>query len=168
MRSADARNLARRLMDENGLKDWSFHFDHARRRAGACAHSTRTISLSGPLVEMYDVEDVRGVILHEVAHALVGPTHQHDAAWRHQARCLGAPDSARLSADLPSPKARWVGTCRNCGAQRKLFSAPRRVVSCGVCAREFRAGLVLEWTLDGRPTVPGGAYVRELKRLRLA
>ena len=127
MKREEARALARSLMDAAGLADWRFRFDHAKRRAGACTHSTRTISLSGPLTDLYDVDTIRGVILHEIAHALVGPAHGHDAAWKRTARALGAPDSARLSSSLPAPDAPWVGTCPRCGAKRLLV---RHVLAC--------------------------------------
>ena len=94
MKREEARALARSLMDAAGLADWRFRFDHAKRRAGACTHSTRTISLSGPLTDLYDEGTIQGVILHEIAPALVGPAHGHDAVWKRAARALGAPDSA--------------------------------------------------------------------------
>ena len=47
MKREDARALARTLMDAAGLTGWRFRFDNARRRAGACTHGARTISLSG-------------------------------------------------------------------------------------------------------------------------
>ena len=103
MKREDARAMARELMEHHGLRNWSLRFDRARRRAGACVHTRREIRLSGPLVDLYDAETVRGVILHEIAHALVGASHHHDAIWQAKARQLGAPDSARLSAHLPSP-----------------------------------------------------------------
>lgn len=168
MRRADAQGMARVLMDAHGLGDWGFRFDRARRRAGSCVHRTRTITLSGILVDIYDEETVRGVILHEVAHAMAGPTHHHDAEWRRRARDLGASDSARLPGSLPVPQAPWVGTCPRCGGRRELFSAPRRVVSCGVCSHEFTPELVLVWCHRGIPRTPGGAYARELRRLRRA
>lgn len=167
MRREEARTLARTLMDAHGLGDWGFRFDRARRRAGSCVHATHTITLSGVLVDLYDRDTVRAVVLHEVAHALAGPAHHHDAEWRRWARGIGAPDSARLSGSLPSPRAPWVGTCPRCGGRRELFSAPRRVVSCGVCAREFTPELVLRWSRLGVPTTPGGAYAREMRRLGL-
>ncbi|MGO3795491.1 MAG: SprT-like domain-containing protein [Pauljensenia sp.] len=167
MRREDARALARALMVHHGLADWTFRFDRARRRAGSCMHSTRTITLSAPLVDLYEEESVRGVILHEVAHALVGAAHHHDDAWRRQARLIGAPDTPRLPPTMPTPQALWVGTCPRCGAHRELFSAPRRVVSCGACSSVFDEALLLEWTREGVPTTPGGAYSRELRRLRI-
>ncbi|WP_022869029.1 SprT-like domain-containing protein [Schaalia vaccimaxillae] len=166
MNRDQARREARTIMDAAGLTRWSFRFDHAKRRAGSCTHSTRTITLSGPLVDLYDVDTVRGVILHEVAHALVGPDHHHDAVWKKVARGLGAPDSARLSADLPKPVEPWVGHCPMCDAQRKLFRAPRRVTACGHCSSTFDAARILEWTHNGVPASPGAAYERELRSIQ--
>ena len=102
------------------------------------------------------------MILHEIAHALVGPAHGHDAAWKQAARALGAPDSARLPSSLPAPDAPWVGTCPRCGAKRRLYRAPRRVSSCGLCSRFFDPALILAWEHHGTPTSPGRAYEREL------
>ena len=166
MKREVARALARSLMDAAGLADWRFRFDHAKRRAGACTHSTRTISLSGPLTDLYDEGTIRGVILHEIAHALVGPAHGHDAAWKRTARALGAPDSARLSSSLPAPDAPWVGTCPRCGAKRRLYRAPRRVSSCGMCSRAFDPALILTWEHRGKAASPGRVYEREFAALR--
>ena len=142
MKREEARALARSLMDAAGLADWRFRFDHAKRRAGACTHSTRTISLSGPLTDLYDATTIRGVILHEIAHALVGPAHGHDAAWKRAA------------------------TCPRCGAKRRLYRAPRRVSSCGMCSRAFDPALILTWEHRGKAASPGRVYERELAALR--
>ena len=166
MEREDAQQMARELMNQHGLSEWSFRFDRARRRAGSCVHSRKEITLSGPLTTLYDAPTVRGVILHEIAHALVGAGQGHGARWREAARALGAPDSATLPGALPAPDAPWVGTCPACGAQRRLFRAPRRVASCGACARVFDADRILTWTHDGAPASPGGAYARELARVR--
>lgn len=163
-----AAALAREIMDAHGLQAWAFGFDRGRRRAGACHHSTRTITLSKVLTSLYDEADVRGVILHEVAHALVGARHGHDKVWRDKARAIGASPDRRLGPGLPAPPAPWVGTCPVCGATKMLFRSPQRVVSCGVCSPSFDARRLLQWTYMGRPRTPGVAYRRELARLRRA
>ena len=165
MKPADAWALARALMDEHGLQEWNFRFDRARRRAGSCVHATRTITLSGTLTQLYSEADVRGVILHEIAHALVGPAHRHDAVWKAQARALGVSDRARLPLDLPQPERPWVGTCPICGAQRSLYSAPRTVSSCASCSSVFDVERIFRWERHGVPTSPGVSYERQLRRL---
>lgn len=168
MERETARREALLLMEAAELHGWAFRFDSARRRAGSCTHGTRTITLSGPLTDLYDQATVRGVILHEIAHALVGPSHHHDAVWKRAARMLGAPDDARLPASLPAPEEPWVGTCPKCGAQRRLFRAPRRVTACGSCSRTFDPARILLWEHEGVPAEPGGAYAKELRRIRRA
>lgn len=166
MKLADAQALARALMDDHGLTEWNFRFDRAKRRAGSCTYATRTITLSRALTQLYDEADVRGVILHEIAHALVGPSHRHDAVWKAQARALGVSDRARLPGHLPQPERPWVGTCPVCGAQRHLYSAPRTVTSCASCSRTFDPTRIFRWERDGVPASPGVAYERQLRRLR--
>lgn len=166
MDKSQAATLARNLMDAAGLQGWSFRFDSARRRAGSCRHQTRTITLSATLTDLYEESTVRAVILHEIAHAIVGAHHHHDAVWQRQARLLGAPPTAKLPSSLPAPAEPWVGTCPRCGATRRLFRAPQRVRSCGECSPVFDAALILNWTYKGQPTTPGGAYAKELARLQ--
>ena len=45
-RLQDVMDLAHRLLAEHELQNWRISFDHARRRAGLCNFSTKTISLS--------------------------------------------------------------------------------------------------------------------------
>lgn len=162
----DILAFARSTLDQHGLSDWSVRWDHAKRRAGCCVHSRREISFSATLARIYPPETMRDVVLHEVAHALAGPRHQHDRHWKRIAAHLGARPRALLPADLPTPPPAWVGRCPRCGTGKQLHSAPRRVVSCGRCSSRFQSDLVLEWTRYGEPVVPPGNYAKELRHLR--
>ena len=102
---------AQSLLIEHGLKNWRFSFDHARRRAGLCNFSTKTISLSRHYACQATIEHITDTILHEIAHALVGPCHGHDAVWRSKARDIGC--SAMRCHNLTFTQARWVMTCQN-------------------------------------------------------
>ena len=96
-------------MARHGVGDWSLGWDNARTRAGMCRYNTRTISLSRPLMALYEREQVREVVLHEIAHALVGAKHNHDAVWRAKAREIGSTGARALPVDSPRPPAPWVG-----------------------------------------------------------
>lgn len=159
--------FAREVLDSHGLSDWSVQWDRAKRRAGSCSHSRTTVTLSKPLAMLYPEEVMRAVVLHEVAHALAGPDHQHDEYWKKIARALGAPPQASLPSALPQPPPLWRGKCPRCAQEKGLHSMPRRVVSCGRCSSSFRADLILEWTCRGEPTHPSGRYAQELRRIRL-
>lgn len=166
MNDTDILSRANWLMKHHGLQGWAVRLDHARRRAGCCYHHSRTISLSRVLLRDYPPGAVDDVILHEIAHALVGAKRGHDQVWKATASRIGANPRASLSGELPTPEAPWIGTCPRCGAERRLYRAPRRVVACGACSGTFDTGLILRWHLRGQPTIPGGAYAKELARLR--
>ena len=106
-----AIDLATELMDAHGLVGWRIKLDHARRRAGQCDYVNKIISLSRLYVRHADIEHIRDTILHEIAHALVGPRHGHDAVWRQKAREIGC--TATRYHDLSFARARWVMTCPN-------------------------------------------------------
>lgn len=166
MNESEIHLRATQLLEAHGLSDWNVRFDHARRRAGCCHYSQRTIGLSRVLLPHYPRAAVDEVILHEIAHALVGPKHGHDAVWKRKAQQIGATPKAQLSNDLHAPRAPWVGRCRRCGAERRLYRAPRRVTACGICNSRFDPDLILEWTHHGKPAQPGGAYAAEFARIR--
>lgn len=150
MEARAALALARELMDAHGLSAWSVRFDRARRRAGTCRFTERAITLSRPLTELYEPERVREVVLHEIAHALVGPAHGHDATWRATARRIGSTGLRTVAADAPSPPAPWRGVCPR-GHVVERFRRPSRPMSCGICARSFDPAHILNWTFRGNP-----------------
>ncbi|MCA5892289.1 SprT-like domain-containing protein [Isoptericola sp. NEAU-Y5] len=153
-----AARLARGLIAEHGLEGWTFRFDRARRRAGLCRHDRREISLSGPLTALYDEADVREVVLHEVAHALVGARHGHDARWRATARRIGASGRRLVSEDSPQIDGPWVGTCPS-GHRVTRHRRPQPWQACGRCSRTFDRRYLLAWSYRGAPVpaLSGGA-----------
>ncbi len=108
---ADAIETATELMRQHGLTGWRVKLDHARRRAGQCDYNTKVISLSRLYVRSAEKDHIRDTILHEIAHALVGPNHGHDAVWRQKAREIGCTGTRCHS--LSFSKARWVMQCPN-------------------------------------------------------
>ena len=123
-----AIELATELMDAHGLVGWRIKLDHARRRAGQCDYTHKTISLSRLYIRHASTDHIRDTILHEIAHALVGPRHGHDAVWRQKAREIGC--TATRCHDLSFARARWVMTCPN-----GCFSVERHRKKSGlVCA----------------------------------
>lgn len=95
-----AQRLAESEMAWHGLdaQGWTFKWDSARGRNGQTNYTKRTISLSKVLVPLRDESWVRMTIIHEIAHALVGPGHGHGAIWRRKFVELGG-DGNRCSSD---------------------------------------------------------------------
>ena len=106
-----AIDLAIELMDAHGLVGWRIKLDHARRRAGQCDFTNKTISLSRLYVRHAEISHIRDTILHEIAHALVGPHHGHDAVWRQKAREIGC--TASRCHTLSFSRAKWQMRCPN-------------------------------------------------------
>lgn len=156
--------MARGLMDEHGLADWALEFDRAKRRAGICRYADRTIGLSRHLTLLHTRSQVRDTVLHEIAHALVGPRAGHGPRWQRQARALGASPHRCLPADAAVIPGSWVGTCPQ-GHTVDRHRRPSRVLSCRRCGPRFTVDSIFTWTHHGVPTDPGERYQRELVRI---
>ena len=107
----DFLNLARLEMDKYGLCDWKLELDHAKVRAGACHFTEKKISFSRNFIKYADDLDINDTILHEIAHALVGPNHGHDSVWKTMAKKIGC--SAKRCHTLEFSDYKWVRFCTN-------------------------------------------------------
>ncbi|WP_432564688.1 SprT family zinc-dependent metalloprotease [Kineococcus sp. SYSU DK003] len=143
-----ALTMARRLVVEHGLDGWTVVLDRARTRAGICRADRREIGLSAPLTALHDEDEVRDTVLHEIAHALVGPRHGHDAVWKAMARRIGC-SAERTSTAARAPGA-WAGTCP-AGHVLTRHRRPSRVMACARCGGTFDPANVVTWTFHGRP-----------------
>jgi predicted SprT family Zn-dependent metalloprotease len=95
-------------------RGWSFRFDGAKRRLGLCDYDERVICVSREHAELNDFATVRDTILHEIAHAIIGPGKGHGKEWQAMARQIGAIPTARKSPPVsPQPKLLlWCIECR--------------------------------------------------------
>ncbi len=157
--------MAEHLLVRHGLPDWQVAFDSAKRRAGVCRYGDRTIGLSAPLTALHSYDDVRDTVLHEIAHALAGPEHGHDAHWRKVAMGIGCSGERCVSTDSPRVEAAWLGVC-SAGHTQERHKRPERVITCGTCSNTFDLTHLYEWTHRGRPADLHPNYVAELERLR--
>ncbi|TIC84407.1 SprT-like domain-containing protein [Nocardioides sp. GY 10127] len=164
----DAVALAEELVAQHGLTGWRVELDRAKRRAGITRFGSRVIGLSAPLTALASEDEVRDTILHEIAHALVGPHHGHDAVWRRTALSIGSSGRRCVDEGSPRPLEPWQGTCpagHTVGRHRR----PERVSTCSRCSPgRFDLDHLLTWSHHGRP-VPAEMlhpnYLAELERL---
>lgn len=86
-----ALQMANDALKKHGLdvRGWTVEFDRAKRRLGCTKFRTRKITLSRFMVNAMSQKIVNDTILHEIAHALVGPRHGHDSVWKAKAREVG-------------------------------------------------------------------------------
>ena len=167
MNLPDVLALARSLMEEADVGDWELALDRARRRAGQTDHARRRLTLSRHLMSLYDEEQVRETILHEIAHARVGAHHGHDAVWAKEAIRLGATGRRLVDTRAPRLRGRWVGRCP-AGHEVDRMRRPASPVSCSRCAPRFSLEHLLSWRLDDVPVPHEEISERYSRLLRLA
>ena len=165
MEAREALRLARALLREHGLEEWQVTLDRAKTRAGSCRFHTRTITLSRALTELHSEAEVRETILHEIAHALVGPEHGHDAIWRAQAKKIGSTGARCVDPRAPRVRADWQGRCP-AGHSTGRHRAPTAPMSCARCSPTFSAAHLIEWTYRGSPASMPPEYSAAMAQLR--
>jgi hypothetical protein len=146
METFDARALAKALMAEHGLVEqgWSLTLDiNAGRLYGQCRWRDKRIRLNPDFVRRNGLANVRDLILHEIAHALVGPGHGHDKAFYAMCRRIGArPERCHTMPHVrPSRRRarRSVVTGQAPTTDGWLRSAPARIATARRKLREARA-----------------------------
>ena len=159
---ADTQTLACRLMDTLGrellgatlgARGWTFGFDRARRRLGACHPARRQITLSRPLAQTLSLAEIEDTIRHEIAHAVDverrGRT-AHDAVWKRLAAACGAAPERCARVALPAdPSSRYRAACPSCGAAHAFHREPVHPKRCAPCARAGRPSFL---RIDERET----------------
>lgn len=123
---------------------WTFGFDNARRRAGACHFGSKKITLSRHLAARYDEQEVRQTLLHEIAHAFAGPRAGHGLRWKRAAAAVGYKGGIAHDADLAADTAPWVGACA-AGHTFYRYRQPTRITSCAACSPRFDPAHVINW-----------------------
>lgn len=116
--------MAEAALKAHGLDGWTLAWlsERTRRVLGQCDYREKAIRLSLWYVRQNTKNHVRGTVLHEVAHALVGPKVQsHGVEWK--AKCVeigAAPDRLSRDARGCQPPVRrmpkWQAVCCDCGA----------------------------------------------------
>jgi predicted SprT family Zn-dependent metalloprotease len=153
----EAANLARDLMRQHSLHDWSFGFDHARRRFGSCNYTHRRITLSRALTLLNGIDEVRDTVLHEIAHALC-PKDGHGPRWRATCLQIGAkPKRCYTDANVQSPPrkpAPYQLGCPKCNWWVPRRRLSRRKYLCSRC----RQRVIFIQAPPAESSVPGSAH----------
>lgn len=130
----EARELAFELMSDYGLYYWKFKFDDAKMRFGLCDEISKTISLSKHLVLLNDDEVVTNVILHEIAHALVGNRHKHNSIFQQKAIDIGCIYTSRYCFDIIRVPKNVVANCPKCGMKFCRYRMTSKKYCCSKCS----------------------------------
>ena len=111
MNHISAQSIAHKLISIHLPPNWTFCWDNARKRAGCCNHVKKRIQLSRHLILVMNESETRDTILHEIAHALVGPGNGHNWLWKVKATEIGANPTRCHNYDT-SRGAKYYATCK--------------------------------------------------------
>ena len=131
--AAKGKHLIREHEVKSGLESgWQLAFDLAPTRGGLCRYKEKQITLSVTYCLKASKQEIVDTILHEIAHAIVGPKHGHDATWKAAAQRIGCTAERCHSVQHTLP--RWRGQC-GCGQQweRQRLSQRVRTSRCRKC-----------------------------------
>ena len=99
MEKKEFQEMAEALIAEH-IPGWTFAFGNRRKAIGLCIYSQKKILVSKHWVPILTPEEAGQVVLHEIAHALAGPGHGHDAVWKITAKRIGYTGGSRSDIDL--------------------------------------------------------------------
>lgn len=138
-----AAEMARTELKKWGLEDWSFKFNDRHCSFGLCRYDEKTIFLSKYLVNLNTVERTMQTVLHEIAHALLGPGHGHDNEWKKLCIKIGG-NGVRCytEANTVTPKflRAYTYVCTSCGRETHKSYILRQPRACGRCCEVHNFG----------------------------
>lgn len=118
---ADVQSFAEFKLRELGLwaEGWRFGWSSSVRSVGWCDYKTRTIKISKNFFTVFkNREDVKDIVLHELAHAKAGYLAGHGPAWKNVCKELGANPERLVDVklfDMDRLTARYKARCAVCG-----------------------------------------------------
>lgn len=136
MKLNEVENLALELMAQHGLLQagWVFRFNNRRLLLAFCRKDKRekVIEVSRIYSTHADWESINDTLLHEIAHALVGPEKGHGDEWKEMCFLIGA---IPLEYNNRPINGFWNATCSTCERIYSQFNQPSVVkqYSCVFC-----------------------------------
>jgi hypothetical protein len=126
-----------RKIKEFKLIGWRIGLDTSsasKRFLGYCDYNTKMIMMSfyflrGPTCSE---SKMRNTILHEIAHALVGPFQSHNFIWKNKAKKIGC--TGEKAGVMDHPSAKYIIFCKNkCFKYSSVNKMDINNVICGKC-----------------------------------
>lgn len=150
MEEQEFKQQAYILINEH-IPGWTLHISGGKRTLGSCNHSKRQISVSRYWIELYDWEQIRHTVLHEIAHALTR-YDGHGHKWRRECVRLGIlpsrtnPIIESFSYDkkIAVLKPKYTYSCPNCDKKKYSFRRLKLKHACGQCCNQYNYGKYTE------------------------
>lgn len=118
-------------------RNWSFQFDRSLTRLGLCNHRECFISLGTHATSVNEEKEVLNTLLHEIAHALIGPGAGHGPEWKAVAKSIGC-TAERTGKILIEAPAKYTGECPNCSKVFYKYRKPKLGAYHGQCGLDAK------------------------------
>ena len=129
---SELKTYAVGLLHKHSLDDWKILFNNSMNCMSRCLHDTQSILLSRYLLKLTN-EELVDTILHEIAHAIVGPEAGHTLRWKEIAQKIGCSGEIYINAKFIKYK-HTVG-CTNCAYSIGRHRLDRRFLENYVCPK---------------------------------
>lgn len=127
----------RELLDQHGLTEWRCRLNTNKSRLGVCKYRKQRIEVQEWYALNNPKEEVDDTILHEIAHALVGPGHGHGPVWKAKARQLGCTPKSCGGDHVVTQQGKWQSRCPGCNRLYHMHRQPKPGQrSCRKCGRD--------------------------------
>jgi predicted SprT family Zn-dependent metalloprotease len=146
MHLSEFRKITRAKLDAYRLTDWVFEYNNNKRRLGVCKFRHKRIEMQAYYVLHNSDSEIMDTLMHEIAHALVGPGYNHGPVWQAKAIEVGAiPTACNDNPDLELQEGNWITVCPNCKKEHHKHRRPKRLTGwhCVSCGPKF--GRLLMW-----------------------
>lgn len=136
--------IIKELMNKHKLRGWSFAWNtRSTTTAGWCKPKVKRIEVIKAYALKTSYDDFKDTVLHEIAHALVGTEHGHDAVWKAKAIEIGCSGDACHEVVFTDPKYVIVCGCKNKERNRYkmcpyVAKVKARRYTCTVCNQKLR------------------------------
>lgn len=104
-----------------------------------------TIVMSKPLTELNSQRVFQDALLHEVAHALVGPYNNHNKIWQRMAKRIGCTGTRCYPNSVTLPRGKYRFKCPKCKHIINFYRKPtwlgKKRPACGNCCNKYNKGL---------------------------
>lgn len=136
-----AKRLIRLLMLDHNLDGWSIKVSKTRSTIAETFYKDKTIMFSSSFLKIASLDQLIGVTLHEIAHALVGEGHGHDKVFVDKCKEI-SPTDEYAKEFMRIHINNYIVSCPRC--EQKGGETKQRNAYCAVCFNKDKELIKLE------------------------
>lgn len=141
MTENEVLSISKKLLVKYKLTKWNIRFTNNRTIVGLCDYNNNRIEFSRLLLKYGSKERILDIILHEIAHAIVGPNNGHNNIWKQTAINIGCSGERLCDVDIPS---KYIAECSTCGT-KVTRNRITKSYACSRCCDKFNKGMYSEF-----------------------